>query len=70
VLQNVHKKPIGRDIWKELLPFAEQFKSDPDFATYDSGECWPVVFDKFVDWVQHPPAEGEGEGENATASTS
>jgi len=41
-------KAINLDQWMNFLEFCKTI--DNDFANYDEGSAWPVIFDEFVEW--------------------
>ena len=44
-----YKRPISRDVWRQLLEFARKV-SDP--SHYDPNDKWPTALDDFVEWLQ------------------
>ena len=43
-----YKRPITRDVWRELLEFARKVE---DLSAYDPSDKWPTAFDDFVEWA-------------------
>lgn len=43
-----YKRPISRDVWRELLEFAKKVN---ELTEYDPNEKWPTAFDDFVEWA-------------------
>jgi hypothetical protein len=43
-----YKRPISRDVWRQLLEFSQKIK-DPE--AYDPNDKWPTALDDFVEWM-------------------
>ena len=48
----VYKKAVTRDAWRQVLDFSYL----PSLDAYDTAGAWPTVIDDFVDWYRSGPA--------------
>ena len=51
-----YKRPVSRDVWRQLLEFAKRV---PDLNKYQSHDKWPTAMDDFVEWWKEQQAKGK-----------
>jgi DCN1-like protein 1/2 len=44
-----YKRPVSRDVWRQLWEFSSQIK---DLEKYDPNDKWPTALDDFVEWAK------------------
>jgi hypothetical protein len=47
-VSTVYKKSVSRDVWKQLIDFAQISSYD----AYDPDAAWPTIMDEFVEWMK------------------
>ncbi len=62
-----YKRPVSRDVWRELLQFSMRIK---DLTQYDSNDKWPSAMDDFVEWaLEHTGVKKPAVADAAMVST-
>lgn len=51
-IRSAYKKPVSRDLWRQLLDFSLQLGSVTALASYDPNSAWPTAMDDFVEWMK------------------
>lgn len=56
------KKAVNKDLWKQILNFAQETMKDDSLGFWSEESSWPSVIDEFVEWVKtekRPAAGGD-----------
>ncbi|CZT19112.1 related to defective in cullin neddylation protein 1 [Ramularia collo-cygni] len=46
------KKAVNKDLWKQILNFAQETMKDDTLSFWTEESSWPSVIDEFVEWVK------------------
>jgi len=53
------KKAVNKDLWKQILNFAQETMKDETLGFWTEESSWPSVVDEFVDWVKTEKRGGD-----------
>lgn len=60
-LNNVWKRSVNKDVWKQTLKFAQLTLQDEAISFWNEESSWPSVIDEFVEWVKKEKRGGSAE---------